>query len=261
MNILFATLVLGLLGLVFGLLLTIASKKFHVEVDPRIEEVRSCLAGANCGACGYPGCDACAEAVVKGKVGSNCCPPGGNAAATKIAAIMGVEAQESEPMVACVMCQGSIGFAQDRYTYDGYKSCRAAAGIAGGPKDCHFSCIGLGDCMDHCMFDAIHVKGGVAKVDPTKCTACGACIENCPRKVIRLVPVSARVRVTCSNGDSAKLANGVCLRSCLGCGRCVRTCKQEAISIVDGHAQIDYTKCTRCGDCAAVCAHKCIVIS
>lgn len=260
MQIFLAALVLGGLGLVFGALLTAASKAFHVEIDPRVEEVRSYLAGANCGACGYPGCDACAEAVVKGQAKTNCCPPGGAAAAEGIAQVMGVSAEASEPLVARVMCQGTIGIATDRYTYDGYKSCRTAAGIAGGPKECRFACIGLGDCMEHCAFGAISMRGGIAHIDESQCMACGSCVDACPRSVIKMMPLSTKVMVRCRNMDPAKLAYGECMRSCIGCGRCVKTCKYGAIQVVDGFAHIDSEKCTLCGECAKVCPRKCITV-
>lgn len=181
MAILYAGLVLGGIGLVFGLILTFASKAFHVDVDERVQQVRACCAGANCGACGYAGCDGFAEAVVKGEAPVNGCKPAGAEGAKKIAAIMGVDAGASEErQVARVRCQGIKGVAKERYTYDGYRSCAVAAGIAGGPKDCRFACIGLGDCMDHCAFGAITMQDGVAHIDEEKCTACGACVEAWP---------------------------------------------------------------------------------
>ena len=148
MKILYAVLLLGGLGLAFGLLLTYASKIFHVDVDERVEKIRECLGGANCGACGYAGCDAFAEAVVAGKAPADGCAPGGKKAAQTIAGIMGVTVEEKERMVARVLCQGVPGVAKERYVYDGYKSCAVAASIAGGPKECRFACVGLGDCMD-----------------------------------------------------------------------------------------------------------------
>ena len=261
MAILYAGLVLGGIGLVFGLILTFASKAFHVDVDERVEQVRACCAGANCGACGYAGCDAFAEAVVKGEAPVNGCRPAGAEGAKKIAAIMGVDAGASEErQVARVRCQGIKGVAKERYTYDGYRSCAVAAGVAGGPKDCRFACIGLGDCMDHCAFGAITMQDGVAHIDENKCTACGACVNACPRSVIELLPVSQSVIVRCRNSDVARAARAVCMKACIGCGRCKKECQYDAIVVENGYARIQPDKCVRCGSCAAVCPCNCITI-
>ncbi len=261
MTILFSGLVLGGLGLAFGLILSYASRKFHVDTDPRVQQVRQCLGGANCGACGYAGCDAFAEAVVKGEAKVNGCAPAGAEGTRRIAAIMGQEAAESERIVARVLCQGIRGIAKDTYSYDGYKSCIIAAGIAGGPKDCRFACIGLGDCIDHCAFGAIRIVDGIARIDENRCTACGACVSNCPRNVIRLMPVSQEVIVRCRNSDTARLARDVCAKACIGCGRCKRECQYDAITVENGFARIDPEKCTRCGACAAVCPCHCITVN
>lgn len=260
MTILYAGLLLGALGLIFGCVLTFAAKKFHVEVDERIEQVRACLGGANCGACGYAGCDAFAAAVVEGKAPVNGCAPAGEKGVREISRIMDQEAPTGEKMVARVLCQGESGVAMDRYVYDGYKSCAVAAGLAGGPKDCRFACIGLGDCQDKCAFDAISMKNGIACIDPEKCTACGACIKACPRQVISLMPLSQRVIVRCRNSDTARAARAVCMDACIGCGRCRKECQYGAIALENGYAHIDPEKCTRCGACAGVCPCGCITI-
>ncbi len=261
MTILFSGLVLGALGLIFGLALSVASKKFYVKVDERVEQVLACTGGANCGACGYAGCGAFAQAVVDGKAAVTGCAPAGAAGAKKIAAIMGVEAGDTgEKMVARVICQGVKGIAKDTYIYDGYQSCALAADMAGGPKDCRFACIGLGDCMDKCMFGAISMKDGIANVNEARCTACGACVKACPRGAIRLMPQSQNVIVRCRNSDTARKAREVCSTACIGCGRCKKECQYDAIVVENGFARIDYTKCTRCGSCAAVCPCKCITV-
>lgn len=260
MIILYAGLLLGILGLIFGGVLTFAAKKFHVEVDERVEQIKDCLGGANCGACGYAGCDAFAQAVVDGKAPIDGCAPAGAKGIEKIGKIMGMEANVGERMVARVLCQGAKGVALDRYEYDGYKSCAVAAGLAGGPKACRFSCIGLGDCQDKCKFDAITMKDGLAHIDPAKCTACGACVKACPRSIISLLPVSQSVIVRCRNTDTARAARAVCMDACIGCGRCKKQCQYDAIIVENGLARIDHEKCTRCGECAAVCPCKCIVI-
>lgn len=260
MTILYAVLVLGALGLLFGLILTFASKKFHVDVDERIDQIKECLGGANCGACGYAGCEAFAQAVVEGKAKPNACGPAGAAGAQRIAEIMGQTIDLEERKVARVLCQGIHGVAKERYQYDGYKSCVVAADIAGGPKDCRFSCIGLGDCMDHCAFGAISIQDGIAKIDENKCTSCGACVDACPRSVIKLLPISQNVIVRCRNSDVARVARETCMKACIGCGRCKRECKYDAIVVENGYARIDPDKCVRCGECAQVCPCNCITI-
>ena len=260
MTILYAALLLGALGLIFGGVLTFASKKFYVQVDERIEKVRECLGGANCGACGYPGCDGFAAAVVKGEAPITGCAPAGEKGVKGIAAIMGMDATAGEKMVARVLCQGKNGIAKERYAYDGYQSCATAAGLAGGPKDCRFACLGLGDCMDKCAFGAISMVDGIAQINPDVCTACGACVKACPRSVIKLLPLSSTVIVRCRNSDVARVARAVCADACIGCGRCKKECKYEAITVEGGFARIDPDKCTRCGECAAVCPCKCITI-
>lgn len=260
MTILYAGILLGALGIIFGGVLSFASKKFHVEVDERVAQVRECLGGANCGACGYPGCDGFAAAVVAGEAPVNGCAPAGEKGAKAIGKIMGVDAGVTEKLVARVLCQGENGIAKERYQYDGYQSCSTAAGLAGGPKDCRFACLGLGDCMDKCAFGAIHMENGIAHIDPEKCTACGACVKACPRSVIKLLPVSSKVIVRCRNSDTARAARAVCMDACIGCGRCKKECQYEAITVENGFARIDPDKCTRCGACAAVCPCKCITI-
>ena len=260
MTILYAGILLGALGVIFGAVLGFANKKFHVEVDERVAQVRECLGGANCGACGYPGCDGFAAAVVKGEAPINGCAPAGEKGVKGIAKIMGVEATSGERMVARVLCQGENGIAKERYEYDGYKSCATASGLAGGPKDCRFACLGLGDCMDKCAFGAIHMENGIAHIDPDKCTACGQCVKACPRSVIKLLPVSSNVIVRCRNSDVARVARAVCMDACIGCGRCKKECQYEAITVENGFARIDPAKCTRCGACAAVCPCKCITV-
>ena len=181
-TILYSILVLGILGAVFGALLAVAAKVFAVEVDPKQEAVRECLAGANCGGCGYPGCDGYAAAVAKGEAPCNKCVAGGPEAAAKIAKIMGVDAGDTEKMVAFVPCSGTEGHVEKRFNYNGPQDCRAAMLFGGkSNKTCTFACIGLGNCVKVCKFDAMHIVDGVAKVDRNKCVGCGACVEACPQ--------------------------------------------------------------------------------
>lgn len=256
--ILYAALTLGGVAVVFGLILTFADKKFAVETDERVAAVRAALPGANCGACGYAGCDAFAEAVVAGEAKINGCIPGGQATADALAEIMGGQADAVEPKIAKVICQGETGVSKERYVYDGIESCQMASDTAGGPKQCPYACIGLGDCVKVCAFDALSIQNGLAVVDDDKCTACGMCESVCPRHSIQLRSQSSYVVVRCQNRDSGREARNECNKACIGCKRCEKECKYDAIHVADGYASIDNDKCTRCGDCVKVCPMLCI---
>ncbi|MBQ9300718.1 MAG: RnfABCDGE type electron transport complex subunit B [Clostridia bacterium] len=260
LQVVFALLALGALGAVFGFVLDVAEKKFAVEQDERVAQVRAACAGANCGACGYPGCDGFAEAVVKGEAPVNGCSAGGAKTAQAIAEIMGGDAGVTEPKVARVICQGECGVAKERYNYDGYHSCQMAAQMVGGPKMCSYSCVGLGDCADVCKFDAIRIENGIAVIDPDRCTACGMCEKTCPRHAIRLMPRDASVIVRCQNSDTGRIAREACMKACIACKRCEKTCQYDAIHVENGFAKIDTDKCTRCGECAKNCPCSCITV-
>ncbi len=250
--------ILGGLGALFGLLLGLVSKKFEVSVDPRVSEVRAALAGANCGACGFPGCDGFAQAVVDGKAPVTGCSAGGKQTAEAIGRIMGVDAVVGERMVARVRCQGTPGNVSMRYDYDGPRSCRAAAGLAGGPKACSFACLGYGDCLSACNFGALSLRDGVAYANDDYCTGCGACIKECPRDIIALVPKNRTVVVLCRNTEIGRVARLQCKAACVGCKRCEKACPSDSIRVENGVAIINPDSCTRCGACVEVCPDKCI---
>ena len=186
MNVLSAALVLFVMGVLFALLLGIAAKIFAVEVDERVPLVRECLPGANCGGCGYPGCDGLAAAIVAGNAPVNGCPVGGAAAAEKIAAVMGVEAAAGERMVAHIYCNGGCA-AKDKAKYEGLQDCNAALRVANGPKECAFGCM---KCEKTCKFDAIHVVNNVAVIDYAKCKNCKMCAKACPKNAIEPIPTA-----------------------------------------------------------------------
>ena len=260
MNIVSAVILCTIVGAVGAIILVAAAKFMAVEEDPRIEEVSACLAGANCGGCGYAGCADYAKAVVLDGVPCDKCAPGGPKAAAAIAKIMGGEASAVEKK-AVVQCQGSSEHCKPAYDYKGIQTCAAAAALYGGPKTCSFACIGLGDCTKVCKFDAIHIVDGVAKVDKDKCTGCGACANICPKQVIMIDAGGPRKPVVmCSNKDKGAVANKLCTTSCIACGMCERTCKFDAIHIVDGVAKVDKDKCTGCGACANICPKQVIMI-
>ncbi len=253
-TILYAILVLGILGGVFGALLAFASKIFHVEVDPKQAAVREALAGANCGGCGYPGCDGYAAAVARGEAPCNKCVAGGPAVAAKVSEIMGVSADAAEKMVAFVPCSGSQGVAEMRFNYSGPEDCQAAMLFGGkSNKLCTFACIGLGNCVRACQFDAMHIVDGVAKVDRSKCVGCGACVDICPKSIVRLIPESQRIMPACSSHDKGAAVMKFCAAGCIGCMKCQRECPAEAITVKDFLAQVDTSKCIQCGHCAEVC--------
>ncbi len=249
---------LGGLAIFFGLVLAFASKKFAVEVDPRVTDIRNVLPGANCGGCGYAGCDALADAIVKGDAAITACPVGGSELAAKIAALMGVEADSMEKHVARVICCGDKNNAKEKYEYFGIEDCKAAEMLAGGSKSCRFGCTGLGTCVKACPFDAIHVVNGVAVVDEEKCTACKKCIAVCPKNIIELVPVSKEVRVLCKNTEKGKAVMESCKVGCIACQKCVKACKFDAIVFENNLAKIDYSKCVNCMMCAEACPTKTI---
>lgn len=256
-NVISAAVVLFVMGILFAILLGVAAKVFAVEVDERIPRVRECLPGANCGGCGFPGCDGLAAAIVGGTAPVNGCPVGGAATAAKIAEVMGVQADSGERKVAHVYCNGGCK-AKDKTVYEGLQDCNAATRVAGGPKACSFGCMGLGSCVKACAFDAIHLVDGVAKVDIDKCVACGKCVSACPKKLISLVPVSKKVHVNCLNRDKGPEVMKVCENGCIGCKMCEKTCKFDAIHVEGGVAKIDYDKCKNCKMCTKVCPRNCI---
>lgn len=257
--VLYAILALGGLGVLFGLLLGVADKKFSVEADERVSAVRAAVAGANCGACGYPGCDGYAEAVVRGEAPANACTPGGQKTAKEIAKIMGVNADVLEPMIARVRCQGTCENVTMRYDYSGIPSCRAAGSLAGGPTACEFGCVGLGDCVSRCPFGAISMVDGVAVVNEDACTGCAVCVAACPRGIIQMIPKDQTVVVLCRNQATGRIARLQCKTACVACKRCEKQCPTNSIRVIDGVAEIDETTCTRCGACIPVCPMHCIV--
>ena len=259
MEILIPILIVLAIGLIAGLGLSIASVVMAVPVDERIAKVREQLPGANCGACGYSGCDGYAEAVAKGECATNLCAPGGQSATEAISAIMGVSATVSEKLVAVVNCNGNCENVENKMDYRGINSCAAANMLYGGTKECKYACLGFGDCVKVCPFDAISISNGKATVNPSACTACGACIKACPKGVISLKPYLQQFWVYCSNKDKGASVNKVCKVSCIACGKCTKACEFDAISVQNNLAVINPERCTNCGKCAESCPKNCIL--
>lgn len=258
MDIMYPVLVLGGLGFLFAILLSVATKVFAVEVDPKEEAILSALPGANCGGCGFPGCGGLAKAIANGEAPVNACSVGGAESAEKIAAIMGTNAGSTEKQVAVVLCQGDCEKAKDKYRYEGLQDCRAQNIVQGGSKACQYGCLGCGTCKDACEFGAIEIIDGIAVIDKDKCVSCGKCIEACPKNIIELVPYKQEYIVKCSSKDKGKDVRSTCTTGCIGCQMCVKSCPKEAITFENNLAKIDYSKCINCSICAGKCPTKAI---
>ena len=258
-GIVIATLVVGVVGLVLGLALVTASKKFYVEVDERIVQVRECLRGANCGACGFAGCDALAEAMVKGEARVDSCPGNSTENIAKIAAVLGKESVEQDPQVAVVRCAGTCNVTRPKANYVGISDCRAAVLSGGlGFMSCDYGCLGLGSCAAVCPEKAITIVDGVAHVDERKCVGCGLCAKTCPKRVIEMHERGAKVMVSCSNEDRGPAVKKACSVGCIGCGICVKQCEHGAVTVENNRAHVDYHKCVGCGKCVEKCPTKAI---
>jgi electron transport complex protein RnfB len=255
-----AIILLGSLGAVSGLILAFASKKMAVESDPRVAQIVAVLPGANCGGCGFAGCGGLAEAIVNGAAPVDGCPVGKSACAVKIAAIMGVEVDaNAKPKFAKVFCQGGKAERTDRFYYFGVHDCAAAQMLNGGYKVCEFGCLGLGNCVGACKFEALRInENELPEVDPAKCTGCGACVQACPRHLIQLVDEDRGAMVLCQNHGRGVEVKQACKVGCISCGICAKNCPEQAITLTDNLPSIDPAKCTACGLCVQKCPMKSI---
>lgn len=264
----FAVVSLSAIGLISAVVLYFIAQKFKVVEDPRIGTVEEALPAANCGGCGFAGCRNFAEALVKkaddekSLEGLNC-PVGGAEVMKKVAAILELEAVETEPMIAVVRCQGSYKNAPSKVRYEGAATCAFAHNLYAGTSGCAYGCLGLGDCVTACIFDAIHMdpETGLPVVND-KCTACGACVKACPRNIIELRfkgKKDRRIYVGCVNKEKGGPARKNCTVACIGCGKCVEACAYDAITLVDNLAYIDFAKCRLCRKCAPVCPTEAIL--
>lgn len=243
--------ILGALGLLFGIGLFIASRVFFVKTDERVERIEAVLPGTNCGACGLAGCSGLAKAIVHGQADVTGCVAGGEDVAHLVADVMGVEVAAMDKKVAILRCNGVN--VKDRFNYRGIKTCAAAAMVMGGPKECSFGCLRFGDCVNACPFDALHMVDGFPKVDESKCTSCGKCVEACPKNLFELVSLGSTVHVQCQSHDVGKVTRKACEVGCIACGKCERVCPFDAIHVENNLAVIDFEKCTSCGKCVNEC--------
>jgi len=252
--------VLGGLGLGFGLILAYLSKRFSVKADPKVQEVRDLLPGINCGSCGYAGCDAFAQAIIEKDEDFKKCSPGVSNH-PKIAKVLGKEVDcSTERQVARLKCNAGSDVTSEKYDYHGVKTCTNANQIASGPKSCSYGCIGYGDCVDVCPVGAITMnKNNLPLVDEDKCIACGKCVETCPKNLYELISVGHQVYVKCVSKDLAASVTKNCKVGCIACRICEKTCQFDAIHVNNNIAKIDYDKCTNCGACVLKCPRKIII--
>ncbi len=260
MSIVYSVIGIGSLGLIFGVGLGIAAKKFHVAVDDRVEQVKENLPGANCGGCGFAGCEAFADAIVNSGAKITNCGVCNASQIDAIAKIMGVEADVSEKQIAFVRCQGNNAYAKTKYNYEGIKTCKDAHLVNGGPKTCKYGCLGYGDCENVCQFGAIEIVDGLAVINNEKCTGCGTCSHACPRSIIKMIPQSSTYHVKCISLDKGKEVKASCSIGCIGCGLCVKQCEVGAIKLENNLAEIDPEKCVGCGKCKDKCPTKAIIL-
>uniref|UniRef100_A0A7C4U6V3 Ion-translocating oxidoreductase complex subunit B n=1 Tax=candidate division WOR-3 bacterium TaxID=2052148 RepID=A0A7C4U6V3_UNCW3 len=238
-----SVLTLGIICVVFGLFLTYVGKKFHVEVDPKLLMIREALPNANCGGCGFPGCDKFAEEVFKGNAPLTGCVVGGASVAERIGKILGKEVGTTVQKIAVVQCLGSKDVAKRIAEYTGDINTCSALDTIGGDKGCVYGCLGLGDCVKVCIFDAIEMgDNGLPVIDEEKCTACGACVKACPRKIITLIPKNQKVYLGCVSPERGTDVSKVCSKGCIGCSLCSRVVP-EGMIVMDGFIpRIQYEK-------------------
>ncbi|MBZ0171554.1 MAG: RnfABCDGE type electron transport complex subunit B, partial [Phycisphaerales bacterium] len=231
---------MGGLGAFFGLVLAVANRFLKVEEDPRIDAVEEMLPGTNCGACGQPGCRAFAEALVGGSEKPSGCTVSSPEGIEDIADFLGVAAGERVKLVARLHCAGGLGRAREMADYEGFESCRAAALVAGGGKKCSWGCLGLADCSVVCDFDAIRMNDDrLPVVDPDLCTACGDCVDICPKDLFDLMPIDEHLIVQCSAPVAAEEARALCKVACDACGRCAQDAEPGLITMKGNLPVID----------------------
>lgn len=257
---LFGVLVFTLLGIFFGFVLAAVSKRFYVPVNPVVEQVHHQLPSANCGACGFAGCLAYAEAVVEDKNTSpGLCAPGGTATAQTLARLTGKKPEVVEDRVAVLRCHGTIAYVKEQALYQGIQSCAGASLVFGGPRDCKNGCLGLGDCVRVCPFGAMRIdETGLVVIDGEKCTGCGLCVPACPKKILEMVLKSRRVELACVAREKAAAVRAKCLVGCTTCQKCIPACPAQAIAFNDVTLLVDHNKCIAFGPgCKEACVDIC----
>jgi len=256
-----AVIVVTAIGIICAIILSVASKVMYVHEDERISLARECLPGANCGACGFAGCDGYAKALVEDEsLSVSLCTPGGADAASGLAEVLGRTAGEVARKVVAVNCCGDCDVTEDKMDYRGVDTCAGAKLFFGGKGKCPYGCLGLGDCVKICPESALYLENGLVHVKPRLCTGCGICTRACPNNLLETIPVEYKVMVACSNHDKGAVTRKACTNGCIACKMCEKTCEQGAFTVIDNLAVIDYEKCTGCGACVEVCKPGCIIL-
>jgi len=248
------------MGIICAAILSIASKIMYVKIDERIAQLQEVLPGANCGACGFPGCSGYATALISDNgIKTNLCLPGGAEVVAKISALLGVKAESITKKYAIVHCRGDCKTQQKKMEYKGIQTCAAAKALFGGEGACSFGCLGYGDCRIVCPSNAICIENSLALIDTRLCTGCGLCVKACPNSLISVDNAGIVVAVLCKNIERGAVVRKKCSKGCIGCRKCVTGCLSEALTVEDNLAVIDYKKCSLCGGCADVCVTGSIV--
>ncbi len=254
-----AVIIVASIGIIAGIGLAVASIVMAVPKDEKAEELLKVLPGANCGACGFSGCEGYANALSKGETTLGLCSPGGPDCVEECGKILGQTAT-LEAKTALVHCMGSYEFTEDKMNYDGIENCMAASLLAGGVSSCRFGCMGMGDCVKACTYGAVRIRNGVAVIDPNKCKGCSLCIAACPKNLISFVPLKTQALVRCANCDKGAGVTKICKIGCIGCMKCKKVCEAGAIEVTSFKATIDPNKCTGCGKCVESCPRKLITM-
>ncbi len=251
---------MGGIGAALAFFLAYADKKFHVEEDPALEAIASILPNTNCGGCGYPGCRMLAEKLLAGEAPPNACVAGGNDTAKKLAEVMGVAAGDVKRLLAVVLCKGGHKEAERRATYKGDMTC-TAANLTGGDKSCSFGCLGYGECVEACKYDAMAMDAnGLPVVFHDKCVGCGACARACPRNIIEMHTEEHKLFVYCRSRDKGAYAKKVCSVACIACGLCVKDCTATGgIVLKDNLAVVNYDLAPQNDESTKRCPTKCIL--
>ena len=264
-SVLYSAVLLASIGVVAAVILYVVSKKFYVYENPLIGDVDEILPAANCGGCGSPGCKAFAEKLVNTEdISELFCPVGGNDVMKQVAGILGKEVAEKDPTVAVLLCQGGCDVRPKTTIYQGPRSCAISSLVYGGETDCQYGCLGDGDCVDVCDFDAMYMdeETGLPVIITDKCTSCGACVKACPRDIIEMRPLNKRdlkIFVGCLNEDKGGIAKKACNVACIGCSKCEDICPKDAVVMTGTLAYIDPALCTLCRKCVEVCPTHSII--